>query len=429
MKSNSFFLCVFIFWLFGLHTVTAQKLQKDDEAIQPIKIDLNDDGSQYIRFIMWQQIWLTTNNLAADQGQLQLSTSIRRSRYIAYAQLTDKFLVLTHFGLNGLNTNNIIANSTNGKAAQFYLHAAWGEMKLNEYLYIGAGLHYWRGLTRVSSLSSTKSLTLDQSKPYLAWHSMNITDQSARHLGLYMKGDVGKLQYRFALNSPAKANLENGKDYGSSFYHESEPLSQLTYTGVSVKDKNGLQKGNQILEGYVKWDFWEKESSKLPSRPGSYLGQKSILSVGAGFFIHPNGMYDNLLKIHRGVTHFALDAYLDIPTHLGAFHTYIALYDFNYGPAYIGRWAGTGKAVYGEAGVFLKEAKMMPYVSFSHSDFDGAVDVISSFDLGVNYYLKGQHAKLTIEYHNIGKDFREGELTPGGLEHLTQLRMQFQIYL
>lgn len=429
MKSNSFFLCVFIFWLLGLNNVTSQKLQKDDQVIQPVKIELNDDGSQYIRFIMWQQFWLTTNNLAADQGQLQLSTSIRRSRYMVYAQLTDKFLVLTHFGLNGLNTNNINTSSTNGRAAQFYLHAAWGELKLNKYLAVGAGLHYWRGLTRASSLSSTKSLTLDQSKPYLAWHSMNVTDQSARHLGIYLKGEIGKLQYRFALNSPTRGSIDHGKDYGSSFYHESEPLSQLTYTGVLVKDKNGLQKGNSIFEGYIKWDFWDKESNKLPSRPGSYLGKKSILSVGGGFFIHPNGMYDNQLKVHSGVTHLALDALLDIPNELGAFHAYTAFYAFDYGPTYIGRWAGTGQAIYGETGIFIRESKMMPYVSFSYSDFEGATEVITSFDLGVNYYLLEQNAKLTIEYHNIGKDFREAELTPGGIENLSQLRMQFQIYL
>ncbi|MCB9346182.1 MAG: hypothetical protein H6573_01540 [Lewinellaceae bacterium] len=89
---------------------------------------------------------MQTNNLAVEGTGIRLTNSIRRSRVMAYAQVSPRFLIVTHFGLNNLTPGNITAFGNDGDAPQFFLHEAWAEYKItnNDALYLGAGLHYWR---------------------------------------------------------------------------------------------------------------------------------------------------------------------------------------------------------------------------------------------------------------------------------------------
>jgi hypothetical protein len=81
---------------------------------------------------------------------------------------------------------------SNGDAPQLFLHDALGEFKLNDALYIGGGLHYWKGMTRLGNQSTLNMMTLDQARPFVQWHSLGNTDQFARHLGVYAKGTIGE---------------------------------------------------------------------------------------------------------------------------------------------------------------------------------------------------------------------------------------------
>jgi len=204
----------FLLTFSGVALAQETEKPKVDHSYKPLTLKLNDTGSKYIRFIMWHQIWLTTNNLDADNSKLQLTPSMRRSRFLAFAQISPRFLILTHFGLNSLSPNNLTSLGSNGDAPQIFLHDAWGELKLNKSLYIGGGLHYWKGLTRISNQSTLNFMTLDQSRPFIGWHSLGVTDQFARHLGIYAKGAIGKFDYRIALNSPLRNNIAGGADFG-----------------------------------------------------------------------------------------------------------------------------------------------------------------------------------------------------------------------
>ena len=62
---------------------------------KPMTLKVTEDGSKYIRFIMWHQLWVTSNNLAIDDAKFQANASIRRSRFLAYAQISPRFLILT----------------------------------------------------------------------------------------------------------------------------------------------------------------------------------------------------------------------------------------------------------------------------------------------------------------------------------------------
>lgn len=414
---------VLIVLLFMAFNVKAQEVEKpkEDHSYKPLTLKLTEDGKKYIRFIMWHQIWLTTNNLDADNSKFQVTPSIRRSRFLAFAQISPRFLILTHFGLNGLTPNNLTSLGSNGNSPQMFLHDAWGEFKINDMLYVGGGLHYWKGMTRLSNQSTLNFMTLDQSRPFVAWHSLGITDQFARHLGIYAKGQKGKFDYRFAINSPLRNNIGAGRDYGTR-------ESGLTYDGVINLDGSQQATGSAVIEGYFRYNFWDTESTKLPYAVGTYLGKKKVFGIGAGFFTHPNGMFNAATGNHSSVNHFALDAFLDMPTKSGAINAYAAFMNFNYGEDYVSRWAGTGTAFYSQLGYYIKSAKIMPYFAYQLGDYKGLEDAISALNIGVNYFVNGHNAKLTLEYHRIKGDIREGAIATGD-DALSQIRMQMHIFL
>ncbi|MCO6488219.1 MAG: hypothetical protein J5I98_07365, partial [Phaeodactylibacter sp.] len=61
-----------------------------DHSYKPLVLDLSGDGSKYVRFLFWHQHWVQTNNLANEGAALQLTHSIRRSRVMAYAQVSPR---------------------------------------------------------------------------------------------------------------------------------------------------------------------------------------------------------------------------------------------------------------------------------------------------------------------------------------------------
>ena len=162
-----------------------------DHSYKPLKLDLSEDGSKYIRFIVWHQQWLQTSNLEADT-KTTLTSFARRSRFLAFAQISPRFLILTHIGLNNQTPGNLTSLGNNGNSSQFFLHDAWTEFKVsnNNALYVGTGLHYWKGLTRLANQSTLNFMTMDNTRPFAQWHSLGITDQFARHMGVYAKGQM-----------------------------------------------------------------------------------------------------------------------------------------------------------------------------------------------------------------------------------------------
>ena len=393
----------------------------EDHSYKPLTVKLSDDGKKYLRFILWNQLWLSTNNLEGGENLL-LTPSIRRARVLAYSQISPRFLILTHFGLNNLGPNNLTALGNDGDGAQLFLHGAWGELRVCDGLYLGTGLHYWKGLTRLANASTLNFMTLDQIRPWAHWHSLGISDQFARHLGVYAKGQIGGFDYRVAANAPGRNPLGEGKDYGLKD-------SPYMYTGVSNPDGDGNPVGNYIFEGYFRYNFWDKESIKLPYAVGSYLGNKKVLGLGAGFFIHPNAMYDTTNLRHEDVAHFATDLFLEYPLSQGDMvHFYGSFINFDYGMNYVSRWAGTGSQLYGQLGYYIQGLKLMPYVALQNGSYDGFDDPISSLDIGLNYHLNGHNCKITLEYHMISADVREAAIaTPA--DALSQLRMQLHVFL
>jgi hypothetical protein len=332
-------------------------------------------------------------------------------------------MILTHWGINNQSfiggatapsgPNGTATASNNGKKPQLFIHDAWTEFEVKkDKLYLGAGLLYWNGISRLTSHSTLNFMTLDA--PIFNWPTIETTDQFARQLGMYAKGQLGRLDYRLSLNKPFANGLT--------------PLA-VKKDGIAVNVLNE----NWATAGYVNWMFWDKENNKLPFYVGSYLGAKKVLNLGVGFYNHPGAsLYksaegpDSTYQANRA---FGADLFLDMPVNKAkgtALSVLATFYSYDFGTNYIrnlgilnlhssgattNSWAGTGNAqptigtgniFYVQAGYQLPKLKngtaFMPYVTLTNKNFEALADPSTQYGLGLNYFITGHNAKITLEY-------------------------------
>ncbi len=357
-----------------------------------MKFNLNEEGSKYMRVIAWGQMWGQYNdNLPEDQKAIEFST--RRARILTYAQITPKFLVLTHFGLNSLNADNM-SPTGKGESSQLFFHDFWVQYSVGKNHVIGSGLHYWNGISRLNSQGTLNFMTLDNNRQ--SWSTLGLSDQFARHQGVYAKGTFGKFQYRVSINESITNSLDSR--------NTGENINTTIYAGRKVL---GSKKSGMNYAGYFEYGFLDAESNFLPYRVGSYLGTKKVFNVGAGFFLHPNGSvyHDGTVNIGEDVSIFAVDAFYDAPVgdKKGAITAYATYQSNNYGKNYLFNAYGTGSFVYGHVGYMFhseKLTKIQPYLSCATNRYEAVEDNRNVFGIGTNLYLNGHNSKLTLEYKN-----------------------------
>lgn len=409
--------------------------QNVDHSYKPLTLKLDEKGSKFLRIITWHQMWLshTDNNAGTLDINGKTSTSstdfgIRRSRILLQAQVSPRFMIVSHFGINNQSFSNggsagtlgtgASASGQGGKRPQLYLHDAWTEFAIVPgKLHVGAGLHYWNGVSRMASNSTLNFMTLDA--PIHNWYNIEATDQFARQLGVYAKGQLDRLDYRVAVNKPFA--------YGV-------PLNSAITSPIAT---NVLTE-SWAAQGYFDYQFFDKESIVLPYFVGTYLGLKKVLNIGAGFYHHPKAIASrpsptDSVKTHDQ-TNLGADVYLDMPlprTKGMALNVYSSFTYHDFGPDYIRNigilnqhpsvqtssinantsWAGggnlqptlgTGIIWYSQAGLLLPKLKngmaFMPYVTFTYKDFDRIGKASGQYDLGLNYFVNGHNAKITLQY-------------------------------
>jgi hypothetical protein len=361
------------------------------------KVKLNESGSKYFRTISWAQVWAQYEDTDAvntfGNEESNLNISLRRARILTYAQITDRFLIVTHFGLNSLNAGNMHPVGKNS-SAQLFFHDLWGQWSVGTKHAIGAGLHYWNGISRLNNQSTLNMMTLDNNRQ--SWATIGLSDQFARHMGVYAKGSFGKLQYRVSVNEA----ITNGLNVGGV------PTSDVaTYNGRSIL---GGKEAGKNFSGYFDYNFLDQESTFLPYKVGSYLGGKKVFNVGAGFFYHPNGSVVASAGdfIGEDVSIFSVDAFYDSPMgeNGAAITAYAAFQTSDYGNNFtLGQTYETGSMFYGHLGYLLPgqkgTVKIQPYLSYNNRSIDAFDDGSASrFGLGGNLFLSGHHSKITLEY-------------------------------
>ncbi|CAH0334597.1 hypothetical protein FVB9288_00188 [Flavobacterium sp. CECT 9288] len=404
-----------------------------------LKFNLNEDGSKFMRVIAWNQIWMRSSEMNPGTmiGGEATSTATdignRRLRFLAYAQVSKRYMILTHFGINNQTFTNGGAAGTSGtggygagKKPGLFFHDAWNEYAVvlpekdkKFSMSLGAGLHYYMGLSRMTMGSTLNFLTIDA--PIFNWPLIENSDQFARQVGLFAKGKYGKLEYRLSYNKPYATNLA--------------PVNTTNVANAVAVDNSGLTKWSKA--GYLEYQFLEQEANVLPFKVGSYLGTKKVFNLGAGFYTAPDAtrsLVNNTINKHD-ITLLSADAFMDLP--IGkkekkmAVTAYSVLYDYDFGPNYLrnvgimnvgtldpnftGNRAiagpgnaqptiGSGTIWYTQAGVLLpnKEAKpkvrIQPFGAVTYKDFDALAQTSTQFDIGSNFFLDGHHAKITAQY-------------------------------
>jgi hypothetical protein len=389
-----------------------------DHDYKPLTLKLNESGSKYIRFINWHQLQVLDSDLKKtnkNNSNPGFRFRLRRSRFLTYAQISDRFLILTHFGLNSLASSNADPIGNRSDSPQLFMHAAWGEFRVGgDWLYIGSGLHYWNGLSRFTSSSTLNFTALDNHRG--AWAQLGLTNQFARHLGVYFKGFLWRFRYTLAANDPIVNTLDNNKiDFITDGKRDPAKINDIEENTIAYLGVRDPESGaGLVTAGYIDLQILDKESNKLPYRVGSYLGKKKVLNVGAGFFNHNAGT----IRIERAangqkfikpynVNHWAADIYLDLPLGRGALNFYTSYINYNYGPKYnLGSTYGTGDSIYAQLGYLLpftmgERQRLMPYVAYTNKNFEVFSNQGHEIRGGLNWYINGHHAKITLEYQDI----------------------------
>jgi hypothetical protein len=357
------------------------------------KIKFNDDGSKYLRVISWGQFHATYDD-NVPETKSNLSFNVRRARVLLLSQISKKFLLLTHFGLNGINTATIHPLGK-GDGSQIFMHGIWGQWNLNDNHTFGGGLHYWNGISRLNNQSTLNLLTLDNNRQ--SWATIGLSDQFARHLGFFVKGKFKNFKYQLAINDA----IVNGLDMRTP-----ENGGAAVYGGKRVL---GSKDAGFAYAGYFEYNFLDQESNTLPYKVGTYLGTKKVFNLGAGFFTHPSGSVSatSLGSFEsENVSLLAVDAFYDAPlSDDGSAITAYATYQTNdYGKDFMYSAYGTGNMFYSHVGYLIsgdvQKARFQPYLSYGSSSYDAIDDSRNVFGLGTNLFLSGHNSKFTLEYKN-----------------------------
>lgn len=405
-----------------------------DHSYKPMILKLDDKGQKFIRLITWHQIWIshTENNPGTldINGKVQSNTNdigIRRSRFLVQAQVSPRFMIVSHWGINNQSFTNggsagtlgtgASATGQGGKRPQLYIHDAWTEYAVKPgKLHLGAGLHYWNGVSRLSSQSTLTFMTMDA--PIFNWYNIEATDQFARQLGVYAKGQLGKLDYRISLNKPFAFGIAQ--------------------SAVTSAVATNVLNENWATAGYLNYMFFDKETNVLPYFTGTYFGAKKVFNIGAGWYTQKGATASrksptDSVQLHDQ-SNLGVDVFLDMPIKKSkgiAISVYSVFYRSNYGPNYIRNlgilnlhagaqtttanaetsWAGggnlqptigTGSIWYTQVGYLLPKLKngtaFMPYATFTYKKFDRIGKASGQYDLGLNYLINNHNAKITLQY-------------------------------
>ncbi|UEQ74525.1 porin [Chryseobacterium arthrosphaerae] len=409
--------------------------EKNPLDIGELKIKLNSKGDQWIKLGISSQIWLRSieNNPGTSvNGVPQEQTydaGIRRMRLIIQSQVTPFYSVFLQMGINNQNFisggGSGTGNNGAGKKAPFFFHDAYNELAIiprNNFqtgkpnknnLYLGAGLHSWNGVSRLTNASTTKMLAGDI--PIFNFPSIEIADQFSRQLGVFVHGEFDRLNYRFSVNKPFATNIKPA-------------------VGGPAVDNN--QSGKLSYSGYAFYQFFGKETTVTSFLPGNILAARKVLNIGTGFYTSKDATQtqpsENVFESHPANI-FGADVYSEIP--LGnknkemGLTLYSVYYNYNYGPNYLrmsgllnpgapdpsftGQRAlegagnnrvlmGTGNIWFSQVGFVIPKfstiLKIQPFFNYALKNMKALNQSGSYYDIGTNFYLYGQNARIVVQY-------------------------------
>ncbi len=247
-----------------------------------LKIYLSQDSSKWLKATCVMQAqarndWNNPGSTVAGYSQSQTAdVGLRRLRFQLFGYVTKHVFVYTQFGMNNFN---YLAP----RKQDVFFHDAVAEYKFWEnkkYLSFGAGLTSMGGPLRYSAPAVGSILMADA--PVYQQTTNDQNDQFGRKLGVYLKGQIGKFDYRVAVSKPFPVQTmvpTLGTPGASTF--------DTTY---ATNAKFAPTTPNLQYQAYLKWHFFDIESNDLAYNAGTYLGKKRMLTLGIGIQYQQNAM-------------------------------------------------------------------------------------------------------------------------------------------
>lgn len=371
-----------------------------------IKYQINENSSVSMHF--GTQVWtrythLNPGTFDVDGGPKDylFDIGLRRTRFSMYAGfLDDRFIVYTQLGMNSQTF------SSNTKPQMFF-HDVWSAFNFFDgKLYTGFGLHGWAGVSRLGSVSYSKNIMLDH--PGFALPTLGKTDQAGRQVGIFFKGNLAKFNYHFSFD---------------------KPFLKDEFQKAGLSKSNYFPNSNNGYKGYVFYSFLDEEKFKSSYLNFSYLGKKKILNLGVGFNYHPGSLASLNASgdtIHHNEQLLGMDVFFDYPFRDKSVLTvYAGTFFYDFGPNHLRTYGpmnplprgklqqgggnahfnvGTGTILYSLAGYVLPAlwqplpGKFQPVAAVHVKDFDALAEASLQLDAGLNYYVSGHNAKLTLQY-------------------------------
>lgn len=413
------FLLLFLSGALSAVGQTDSLTEAQDKPKAELKYNLSRDGSKYIKATFLNQVWVRYDNSnpgSTVNGAPKDNTfdmGLRRTRMQLYGQLTDHVFFYTQFGMN--NFNYLSQNSGNRKLQPFF-HDALGEYKVfknDDRLKFGAGLSVINGLSRFTQPGIGNIMTTDV--PVFLQVTVDQTDEFARKLSTYIRGQWGKFDYRIAISDPFPIQT-NGQTV--------PPISKnATFTPYGHTYQ---------YSGMLIYNILDKEPHATPYMAGTYLGDKKILNVEAGAIYQQdaNWRLDGADTAFNDMLHWSVAAFADMPVanNKYALNAYVGYYATDYGPGYVRNngimnpangnsnpavfsgggnaypMFGTGNSIYAQAGIRLpndllgEAGTLLPYVSFRTSAYERLSDPVNVYNAGVNWLINKHQSKLSLNY-------------------------------
>ena len=389
-----------------------------DGRAKKLQVSLNEDGSLYLRFAAWLQVW--TRAIQNNPGTTVLGkedawygdVGLRRARFLMFGKIFPRTFLLMHIGINNQSFRNF-------RKPQLFFHDAWLEFEASKkgYISIGGGLLYWNGISRLTKASTITFMRLDA--PIVNCPTIERTDQFARQMGLYAKGKVGLFDYRIAVVRPFSTSVGTAPVPTTNVGNYNDTANTWGYSG------------------YFMLQFLDEESNTFPYTVGTYIGAKKVFNWGWGGHAQPIGITyladpaDPASVRKRALFIASTDLFLDIPFKAekgGAATWYGAYYYMDFGPnnvrnigimnpgdpttgtSFNGQgnaypMIGTGHTGYSELGILIpgtvgKSIQFQPYVNSQMSKFEVLNETMFHFGAGINMFIHRHNAKVTLEYRN-----------------------------
>ena len=391
-----------------------------DRFKEGLKIYLSNDSTRFIKLNGLAQIWVRYNDnnpgsaIYGNVVKKSFDVGIRRMRYQVLSKINSRVTFYSQIGINSVN-------SLSSRKTQLFFHDVTAEYEaIKNHLTIGIGLNGWNGVARYTSSGVGNILCLDL--PVIQESTNDITDQFVRKNGIYAKGRVSNLDFRLSVSNPYPVQQVTGI--------ASLPTSEYNTSYFSPRAPN-LQ-----YQGYLFWQFLEKENNQLPYMTGSYLGKKRVLNLGSGFSFQKDAMWHRDLSgdtistsQQLGGIDLFFDYYLN-RTKENAITFYLSYLNYNFGPNYIRLagimntanssvntvtlsgygnsipYYGTGQLIYGQFAYLFRnnllgsQGTLQPYLSFDYADYKKIKTPFLIYDVGVNWIQNGQNSKISFDYQS-----------------------------